>query len=148
MGAKITALYIISIITISVLSGLLFDWIWQFFKLNLDSTVAGGTHLPMSIKYFSAVLMVGILVFSKLDSIKRYLPGKKSQQDSDLPVIKILVPDMSCQQCRIKLTNALQRIPEIKSISVDLSKKRIEVQGNLEKSFIVEKIKNEGYHPE
>jgi uncharacterized membrane protein YraQ (UPF0718 family)/copper chaperone CopZ len=148
MGAKITALYIISIITVSVLCGLLFDWIWQIFTLNLDSTIAGGTHLPMFIKYASALLMAGILIFSKLDSIKKYFSRNKTRRDSTRPVIEIVVPDMTCQHCQVKLTKALQGIPEIETLSVDLSKKRIEIQGNLEKSFIIQKIKNEGYNPE
>jgi uncharacterized membrane protein YraQ (UPF0718 family)/copper chaperone CopZ len=148
IGAKITALYIFSIVVVSVATGLLFDWIWQSMKMNVGFITEGGAHLPHMIKFISAIVLLIIFVTGKYDFSKFFArfrtdSGEKMSQN----VFKIKVPDMTCQHCKMKIGNALQSVPEIQSVSIDLNTKEVVVESALDRNLVLEKIKQEGYKP-
>jgi len=60
----------------------------------------------------------------------------------------IKVPDMTCQHCKLKITEALQTIPEVKQVDINLNKKEVAVNKKVSRELIIDKIKKEGYHPE
>jgi copper chaperone CopZ len=60
----------------------------------------------------------------------------------------IKVPDMTCQHCKMTITNALKEVPEILSVSIDLNTKEVSVEAALDRQVIVDRIKQKGYQPE
>jgi copper chaperone CopZ len=147
MGARITAIYITSIVVVSVVSGLLFDWIWQNMGLELGTVTEGGTHLPHFIKYLSAAAMLIIFINGKFDLFKFFVKFRTDTGDKDKMVYKINVPDMNCQHCKMKITSVLKNLPEIQSVSIDLAAREVEVESSLDRQQVIHHIKEEGYHP-
>ncbi len=64
-------------------------------------------------------------------------------------IYKIRVPDMSCKHCEMRIKNALNELPGFLSVSVDLNSKEIEVKTSVGLTWerIIDRIKEEGYHP-
>jgi len=149
MGVKITALYILSIVVVSVASGLLFDWIWQTMEMNVGLITEGGAHLPHLIKHISAIALLVIFITGKYDFSKFFAWLKTDRRDKmSGNIFKINVPDMTCQHCKMKIDNALRSVPEIQSVTIDLSAREVEVKSVLDRQLIIKRIKEEGYHPE
>ncbi len=63
---------------------------------------------------------------------------------------RIKVPDMNCQHCKMRITDALKQIPGIRSIMVDLITREVEIkcEASLLRETIVERIRQEGYQPQ
>ena len=149
MGAKITALYILSIVVVSVAAGLLFDWIWQTMGMNVGLIIEGGAHLPHLIKHLSAIALLIIFITGKYD-FSKFFPRLKTGRGDKMSknIFKIKVPDMTCQHCKMKIDNALRSLPEIQSVTIDLIAKEVEVESVLDRQRIIKRIKEEGYNPE
>ncbi len=61
---------------------------------------------------------------------------------------KIKVPDMTCQHCKMRISEALQSMPDVKSVFIDLNSKEVAVESSIDKHLILNRIKEEGYNPE
>jgi len=70
IGKKITVLYLLSIAVTSVLLGLLLNAVWG--NLEINKIVMQGRILPMPIKVGSAVLLLGLILYSLGTSIKQF----------------------------------------------------------------------------
>ncbi len=148
MGAKITALYILSIVVVSVAAGLLFDWIWQTMEMNVGLIIEGGAHLPHLIKHLSAIALLIIFIIGKYDFSKFFARFRTDSGDKmSKNIFKIKVPDMTCRHCKMKIDNALRSVPEIQSVFIDLNTKEVEVESVLDRQLVIKRIKEEGYNP-
>ena len=109
--------------------------------MDVGFITGGGKFLPNSIKIVSALAMVLIFLNSKFDM---WRPKMKKEKN----VLRFKVPDMTCQHCKTKISNVLNSIPDIKSVSIDLKTKEVQVETEMDKGKIFDKIKKEGYNPE
>jgi uncharacterized membrane protein YraQ (UPF0718 family)/copper chaperone CopZ len=148
MGKRVTLFYILSIVVVSVFTGLIFDVLWAKIGAGIDLVTAGGAHLPHGIKIAAAVLMAVIFFNTRypLEKLFKTKRSDKMEEDKNLHTIK--VPDMTCQHCMMKITDALRQVPEIQSVSIDLNKKEVAVDSTLERQIIVDSIKQVGYQPQ
>lgn len=151
LGKKVAFFYVISIVVVSVAAGLIFDALWKGTASSLDLVSAGGLHLPHSFKMVCAILMAGIFVVSKYD----LNPGKllsffrKDSMTENKTIHTIKVPDMNCQHCKMTITNALQEMPGIQSVEINLDSREVAVSTDkLERQTIVDRIQKAGYKPE
>ncbi len=147
MGAKITAIYILSIVTVSVASGLLFDWIWRNSEVGVGLVTEGGAHLPHIIQYVCGAAMVIIFAAGKYDFSKLIAKFRKKKEDSMSNIYHIDVPDMLCQHCKMKITEAINSLPDIQSLSIDLGARKLEVETGIDQQIILDRLVSEGYHP-
>lgn len=149
MGARITGIYIFSIVVTAVASGLIFDAVWK--KMGVDSAAlimgSGHNHAFHLFKYGCAVLLALIFLTGKFDTGKLMAILQKKRGSSMTQQITINVPDMNCQHCKMKISQALGATPEIESHSIDLSTRSVTVQTQAERRFVLERIIAEGYHP-
>ena len=70
MGKKITILYVLTIVVISVLMGLLFDLFFTTSSGNLSFVSPGGKFMPEWLKITSAIAMVLVFINAKFDFSK------------------------------------------------------------------------------
>jgi copper chaperone len=148
MGKRVAVFYILSIIAVSVLTGLIFDELWVKIGTGIDLITAGGTHLPYSIKFIAAVLMAIIFLNSRYP-LEKFLKRKRSiNMEVNKNIHKIKVPDMVCQHCMMRITDALKKMPEIKKVSIDLKTKNVSVNSTLDRQIILDSIKQVGYQPQ
>ena len=147
MGKRVTFFYIFSIVVVSVVTGLIFDALWAKIGTGIDLVTAGGAHLPFSIKIAAAILMAVIFLNSRypLEKLFKTKRSDKMEEDKNLHMIK--VPDMTCQHCMMRITDALRKVPKIQSVSIDLKKKEVAVDSTLDRQVIVDSIKQVGYQP-
>jgi len=69
---------------------------------------------------------------------------------SDSNTFVINVPDMSCQHCKMRITEALQQVPGIRSIEVDLESKKVSVEAGpgVARETLIACIEEEGFQPQ
>ncbi|MCP5106737.1 MAG: hypothetical protein GY950_25355, partial [bacterium] len=145
MGAKITVIYILSIVVVAVGSGLLFDWIWRSADMTSGIVTEGGTHLPHIFKYICAGTMALIFINTKYDLVKFFSRFKRGGGDiMGEQLHTVSVPDMTCQHCKMTITKALGELPEIQSVSIDLNSRQVAVETAADRQVIVNKIKEAG----
>lgn len=151
LGKKVAFFYVISIVFVSVAAGLIFDSLWKSTASSVDLISAGGLHLPHSFKLVCAILMAGIFIVSRFDlnTGKLLKIFKKDTMTENKNIHTIKVPDMNCQHCKMTITNALQKLPEIQSVDINLDAREISVEtGSLERQSIIDHIRKTGYKPE
>ena len=62
--------------------------------------------------------------------------------------MKIIVPDMSCMHCKMTLEAALEKVKGIRSYSIDLETKTIDIEGDIDRETVAAVIKDAGYSVE
>ncbi|MCP5049743.1 MAG: hypothetical protein GY940_21420 [bacterium] len=146
MGKKVAAYYLLSIIVVSVATGLLFDAFVGSAGADVNFITAGkGAQLPEYFKLICAAAMALIFLNSKYN----FLSFKKKTQTQNKEGIHTLkVPDMTCQHCKMKVTQSLEGLPGTGSISVDLDTKQVAVESPASRETILRQLKDAGYSPE
>lgn len=49
---------------------------------------------------------------------------------TNLPHVKLSVPDMSCGHCKASVTEALSALPSVREVNVDLTTREVTVAGS------------------
>lgn len=63
--------------------------------------------------------------------------------------LTLRVPDMSCGHCVASVSGAVERVPGVSDVQVDLEAKRVEVAGEgLEPAAVAAAVREAGYEPE
>lgn len=135
LGKKAVALYILIISIASILSGLLLNSIWEGNK-NLFH-IKGTAFLPEWIKIASAILLLGLIIFSMLRSEKE---GYEMKGEG----IILNVPDMNCEHCVRSIKQALRGI-NVSEVEVDLKSKKVKVPSNVDKEAVIKAINSAGF---
>ncbi|MDA3835322.1 MAG: heavy-metal-associated domain-containing protein [Spirochaetales bacterium] len=55
------------------------------------------------------------------------------------------VPDMSCSHCKLRITEALNKLDSTESVFIDLDEKRVEVESSQNPAALIKAIKQAGY---
>ncbi len=63
-------------------------------------------------------------------------------------LLRLKMPNISCQGCVKRIENTLKGIKGIKSFKVELSTKSATIEGDFEKNELFERLKEIGYPPE
>ncbi len=142
MGKRVTLIYVLSIVVVAVVTGLIFDLLLIKVGVDVGFITPGEKFLPSSIKLLSAAVMIFILINTRYDL------GRWRQKVSEKSFHKIKVPDMTCRHCEMKISEALEALPEVRSVSINLDSKEVAVEAVADRSLILERIRKEGYHPE
>lgn len=141
LGRKIAILYVISIAVVAVISGLIFDSLWTGSSGDGGLIAAGGEFIPNGIKIASAVLMILVLLNSRFDLNRLKTRNRNNLQE-------IIVPDMNCPECQLKVNEALTGMPGIKTVLIDLKRRKVAVDTTLGREQLLDRLKSAGYHPE
>jgi hypothetical protein len=138
LGKRSFYIYLITIIITAIFLGLFFNFVWHLFSANPTLITGAGRILPNWVKIFS-----GVIVFLFIANSLKVVKGK-SKEDYDL---KISVPDIHCQHCKITLESKLSTLEGVEKVFVDLDGKEVHIKGKPEKDKVIEEIKNAGYNP-
>ncbi len=147
MGKQVAFFYILSIIVASVVLGVLLDALVASGVMGIGAVIAGEeAQLPEFIKISCAIIMAFLFLNSKYDLIGLSLFHRRNNM-TNKTIHTIHVPDMTCQHCKMRITKALEQMPEIQSVSIDLNNKDVTVETDASREIIVNRIKEEGYSP-
>jgi hypothetical protein len=137
LGRRSFYSYLISIVFIGFLLGWLFNYWWRLSGSSLELLTPGARFLPYNLKLASAIILFMLVVYSILGHKRRL-----ARVD-----LQIYVPDLHCQHCKLTLEGVLSQEAAIKEVSVDIKRKTVNINGNPDKSKIIDIIKKAGYHP-
>lgn len=138
LGRKTFYNYLFAIIITAIILGLLFNFIWHQFSANPELITGGGRFLPSGIKIISGVILLALIIFAL-----RKPEGKKD----GIYNIKIKVPDIHCQHCKMTLESKLSELKGVEKVSVDVDEKIVNIKGVPNLDEVKEEIKKAGYNP-
>ncbi len=144
LGKKIVTVYLLSIAISALFMGWLLNLLWSYFsKVHQEILVGKASMLSSGMRISGATVLFGLILLN-------FLPKLKLKKE--LKVIHrketIRVKGMVCQHCVAAITSALNSLPGVSNVWVDLKEKRVEVYYNDDKvdlGRIEEAISARGY---
>jgi len=133
LGKKVLVLYLISIISIAIIFGVLFDIITH--GISLKQMLSPGERLPYVLQLVSAILILLIIFLNVINK-------KKKEVEMDH---SFYIPNMTCKHCQMTIEQALKDVPGVKKVEVYLDKKLVKVDGEIDENLLVKQIENAGY---
>jgi copper chaperone len=64
------------------------------------------------------------------------------------PMMQLKVSGMTCEHCVRAVTQAVEAVPDVESVAVDLAAGQVRVEGSPEREAVVDAIREEGYEVE
>ncbi|MBU4304600.1 MAG: permease [Candidatus Omnitrophica bacterium] len=138
MGKKSFYLYLINIIIVAVLMGIVFNLIWAMLGGNVSLVTGAGKMLSFEVKLVCGVILLWVVGSGLV---------RPQACGIDNPDMEISAADIHCTHCKLTLESTLKRVSGVKSVFVDVKKKRIRISGTPERRMVMEKIKEAGYSP-
>jgi len=142
-GKRVTAIYLGTVILLSIF----FGWAFQSI-LSFTGTVGvhGHVHIvPFPLALVCAALLVGLLALFGLGDLHRFLKQKKAKE-KHMEKREIKVMGMTCQNCVSHVRRALMNVEGISSVDIELDTGRVQVSGDHIDSGALEKaVTNAGY---
>lgn len=136
LGKKTLIFYLISIIITSVIFGVIIDSIWKNVGEDTNLMHQHQQIMPEFLKSISASVLIILIVFAYFYNTKNNIRGEGM-------IIK--VSDMTCEHCKKTIDSALKKIPEIKSVNINLKTHEVEIIGSSHKDKIKKVINDAGY---
>jgi copper chaperone CopZ len=59
--------------------------------------------------------------------------------------MKLNVPDMSCEHCKMRINASLKALKGVKTININIAEKTVEITGEFDKSDAISAIEKAGY---
>ena len=136
LGRRSLVTYLVSIILMALGAGLAFDLFYRLLGGNASLITGAGRHLPLWLQISSSVLLALVLL--------RAFFKKTEKEEVDMGLL-VEVPDMSCQHCVMTIKKALSRIEGVREVKIDLEKKIVGIEGDVDEEKVREAISSSGY---
>jgi len=141
LGRRALFLYLFSVVGISILSGLVFNFIYSFLGSPFELIKGAGEGLPSWVLISSSILL-GFLILRVL-----LIDWSKKRKEVEAMKMKFRVPDMSCEHCKRTIEDKIRRLEGVKEVLVNLDEKLVLVDFDGDKEKVAEAIKQAGYTP-
>ncbi len=141
-GRKATAIYVASVVVTAIAFGLVIDLLLPREWFALPVSLAGGS-CHESFGWFDtacSVLLAGLLIYSALKS--KIVKHNKPQENMTR---KYKIEGMSCNHCKATVERQIGAIEGVENVTVDLSGKTAEVEGDVAPEKVVEAIRMAGF---
>jgi uncharacterized membrane protein YraQ (UPF0718 family) len=152
IGKKLTTVYITSIIILSLVFGLLLDWLFLTFGLSMSEHLFHHNHnhgaglFGIIIKYGASIIF-GILLAASIYRIylKKYFQKRIIANDGK---VKINISGMTCNHCVATVSKTIEQIKGIEEFNVSLADNAAYVKGNFDKELLTKELESVGYKVE
>ncbi len=138
LGKRAFYLYIISIVSISLIAGIVFNYVFAILGGELSIISPHGEHVSLTLRIVSGILLA-IIIFIGLIKFKQEKVEMKN---------KFIVGDMTCKHCKMTIENKLNSLEGVTKVSVNIDEKTVGVDGDVSIDKIEEAIREAGYLPE
>jgi len=157
MGTKTLIVYLSTIISGAVISGLLIDYL---FPIAWFSDIATSSMSVHTMNYFSwwrissAVILFLLLTYSFVSKIlasRNYRKSKTSEnkiesKNNVMETKEFKVNGMVCEHCKASVVRNLSKLTSIQGVDVDLNSKLVKVTGDkIDMALVKKTINNIGY---
>jgi hypothetical protein len=134
LGRRSFFIYLLSIITLSLLAGITFNFIWDYWQ-----NIATLTFMPPYwIKLLSGIILAALIGRTLISPL---LEKKKEMKEI------LIVPDMHCRNCKATIEKELRK-KGIKNFYVSLEKKSVSLLNPDDREKAIDAIKKAGYKVE
>ena len=144
LGKRIVTVYLLSIALSALFMGWLLNLLWSYFsKVHQEILIGKPSMLSPWIRISGAVVLFGLILLNFLPKLKL---KKKSKMMHKKETIR--VKGMVCQHCVAAITSALNSLPGVSNVWVNLKEKRVEVDYDYDRvdlGRIKEAISAKGY---
>ena len=138
LGKRAFYLYLISIVTVAVLAGVIFNFVWLHLGGNLNLISGHGEHISPVFRYATGTILVILILIGFI---------KKDKKDIQMKY-EFTVPDMTCKHCKMTIENKLNTLPGISQVEINVDSKIVGVDGDISSEKIEEAIRSVGYTPQ
>ena len=138
LGKRAFYLYIISIVSISLIAGMLFNYVFAFLGGELSIISPHGEHVSHTLRMISGIILA-IIIFIGFIKFKQEKVEMKNE---------FIVNDMDCKHCKMTIENKLSSLEGVTKVSVNIDEKTVGVDGNVDTKIIEDAIRDAGYTPE
>ena len=140
LGKRAFYLYLIAIVAVSLLAGVIFNWIWKAMGADLSLIAPHGEQLPLAIRIISGVILLLLI-------LKGFVKIKEKDKTAEMK-LELHVPDMNCNHCKKTVENALNSMPSVARVAINLEKRTVGVEGDVRVEQIVNAVREAGFSPE
>ena len=139
-GRKTLFIYLFSILTVALTSGLLIDMIFPEL-----SAFAQEMHMHGETVNYLGIASAIVLILLILKSyVRKLMKHKKLKGEGKIYKIE----DMTCNHCLNKITDTANGIEGVREVNINLKKRLVEIIGEFDEPTLLDKIKDAGYTPE
>lgn len=138
LGRRSFYLYLISIISIAILAGIIFNYVFALLGNEVSIISPHGEHINHTLRIVAGIILA-VLIFIGLIKFKE----EKVEMNNEF-----IVNDMDCKHCKMTIENKLNTIDGVKKVAVNLDDKTVGVNGDAKIEVIENAIRNAGYTPE
>lgn len=139
LGGRVLAIYLGTVIVMSLGFALLFDAIWSIPAVAVGGHVHGGDWLGT----LSALVLIGLLGWLMLRRLRARRTGEPGSARGEL---LLQVRGMSCQHCVASVKQALEQVEGVDAASPELGTGRVMVRGDhLDVGILIRAVEGVGF---
>jgi len=146
LGKKTTAAYVLMIAFLSIMFGLLLDWIFSLLDIDPLSQISAGAHQMQHFSPFQWIVSGIFLILLMMSVYRRFIQprinrdkivfGKKQ---------KILIEGMTCNHCVMNVRKAIEATPGVDTVEVVLPDNLAYVEGDYNFDELKKNVEEMGY---
>jgi len=142
LGARILGIYLGTVILMSILLGLGFDWLLQDGGVG-RATPTGG-HGPSFLATGSALLLSGLLAYLLGLRLKAMIPARRDATQGTGLLLQ--VEGMSCQHCVANVKKSLEGVEAVSEATPDLASGLVRIRGDhLDAADLIRAVEQAGF---
>ena len=138
LGKRAFFLYLISIVSISLIAGIVFNYVFAILGGELSIISPHGEHISHTLQIVSGIILA-IIIFIGIIKFKQEKVEMKNE---------FIVEDMTCKHCKMTIENKLNSLESVTKVLVNIDEKTVGVDGDVSIDKIEEAIREAGYSPE
>ncbi|MEE8341337.1 MAG: permease [Candidatus Neomarinimicrobiota bacterium] len=138
LGKKAFYLYIISIVSISLIAGIVFNYVFAILGGEISIISPHGEHISHALRLVSGIILT-VIIFVGLIKFKQEKVEMKNE---------FIVGDMTCKHCKMTIEKKLNSLEGVTKVSVNIDEKTVGVDGDTSVDKIEEAIREAGYSPQ
>lgn len=147
LGNRPTAIYIASVTVTAIAFGMLIDYILPVSWFVPGAEISAGTNCHMHLDIFPTlcstlliILLISAFVRSRRESHKFH----NYTRTNIMPTL-YKVKGMSCNHCKASVEKALKALPEVETVSVDLSNGNVAISGKVSPANVEKAVTQAGF---
>ena len=137
LGNKSFYLYLISIVSISIISGIVFNFVFALLGSEVNIISPHGEHVSQTLRTISGIVLAIIILLGLIKFKEKKIEMKN----------QYIVDDMTCKHCKMTIENKLLALDGVKKVFVNLDDKIVGVDGDVSTDIIESAIREAGYTP-
>jgi uncharacterized membrane protein YraQ (UPF0718 family)/copper chaperone CopZ len=138
LGKRAFYLYISSIVSISLIAGIVFNYVFAMLGGEISIISPHGGHISHTLRLVSGIVLF-VIIFIGLIKFKQEKVEMKNE---------FIVGDMTCKHCKMTIEKKLNSLEGVTKVSVNIDEKTVGVDGDISVDKIEEAIREAGYSPQ